>query len=148
MDAFLRAAALYLFLMLIFRIAGKRSLAQITTFDFVLLLIIGEAAQQALIGNDYSLINAFILIATLISIEFGLSKIKGRFPAADKMLDDFPLVVLREGQFLKERMEQARVDEGDILSAARQLHGLESPEQLKYAIVEQSGEISIIPKRS
>ena len=66
MESVLRATVVYVFLLVVFRIAGKRSLAQITTFDFVLLLIIGEATQQALLGDDYSVVNACIVIGTLI----------------------------------------------------------------------------------
>jgi uncharacterized membrane protein YcaP (DUF421 family) len=146
MDAILRATVTYFFLFLVFRIAGKRSIAHITTFDFVLLLMIGEATQQALIGDDYSLTNAFILVTTLVIIEAGLSLLKRSSPVADKILDDVPVIVLSNGKFLKERMNLARVDEREILSAARTRQGLESADQIKYAIVEQSGEISIIPR--
>jgi uncharacterized membrane protein YcaP (DUF421 family) len=64
MDAVLRALAIYLVLMLLFRLVGKRSLAQITTFDFVLILVVGEATQQALLGEDFSITNAALVIAT------------------------------------------------------------------------------------
>ncbi len=80
MDAVLRAGAIYLVLLLIFRITGKRSLAQITTFDFVLLLVIGEATQQALLGNDFSITNAVIVIVTLLGLDLGLSLVQSRFP--------------------------------------------------------------------
>ena len=69
MDAVLRAIAVYLVLLLLFRVAGRRTLAEITTFDFVLLLIIGEATQQALLGEDFSVTNAVIVIATLLFID-------------------------------------------------------------------------------
>ena len=73
MDSVFRALAIYAVLLLIFRISGKRSLSQITTFDFVLLLVIGEATQQALLGDDFSLTNAFIVIVTLVGVDIGLS---------------------------------------------------------------------------
>ena len=79
MDAVLRSATIYVFLLVIFRLSGKRSLAQITTFDFVLLLIIGEATQQALLGNDFSITYALIVITTLVGIDIGLSLLKQRF---------------------------------------------------------------------
>ena len=66
MESVLRAAALYAFLLVLFRITGRRALSEITTFDFVLLLVIGEATQQALLGDDFSVINAFVVIATLV----------------------------------------------------------------------------------
>jgi len=147
MDAVLRSIAIYVFLLLVFRISGKRSLSQITTFDFVLLLIVGEAVQQGLLGEDYSLTNAFIVITTLIGIDVGLSILKQYSPRLDKVIDSVPLVILEDGKPLKDRMEKARVDESDILSKARELQGLERLDQIKFAVVERSGGISIIPKQ-
>jgi uncharacterized membrane protein YcaP (DUF421 family) len=146
LDSILRAAATYGFLLLIFRLAGKRSLAQITTFDFVLLLMISEATQTALIGNNYSMTNAFLVIITLMSIDIGLSLLKGLLPSLEKIIDGVPLVIVEDGKPLKERMKKARVDEADVLTAGRELHGLERMDQIKYAVLERSGGISVIPK--
>ena len=148
MDSVLRAATIYIALMIIMRVAGKRSLAQITTFDFVLLLIIGEATQQALLGQDFSMTNAIIVIVTLVMIDIGLSFIKRRSKTIDKVLDDVPLVIVEDGVALKDRMDKARVDEDDVLSAARHLQGLERLDQIRYAVLERSGGISIVPKKS
>ena len=146
MESVVRATVIYLFLLVIFRIAGKRSLAQITTFDFVLLLIIGEATQQALLGDDYSVMNAGIVIATLVLLEIGLSHVAARFPAFDRALEGLPLVVVHNGKLLKERLKRERLDESEILAAARELHGLERLEDIKYAVLERSGGITIVPK--
>jgi uncharacterized membrane protein YcaP (DUF421 family) len=148
MDSVLRTAAIYVILLIIFRISGKRSLAQITTFDFVLLLIIGEATQQALLGNDFSLINAFIVILTLVGLDIGLSLLMGRSQTLERWIDDVPLVIVEDGRPLKERMDKARVDESDVLTAARELQGLERMDQIKYAVLERSGGISVIPKQA
>jgi uncharacterized membrane protein YcaP (DUF421 family) len=145
MESVLRAAAIYGFLLLIFRITGKRSLAQITAFDFVLLLIIGEATQQALLGNDFSIINAYIVIATLMFLELGLSLVKGWWPKLDPILDSVPLIIVDHGRLLKDRVAHERVDLSDVLAAARERHGLERLEQIKYAVLERSGGISIVP---
>lgn len=147
MDAVLRAAAMYFFLLVIFRIAGTRTLAQMTTFDFVLLLIVAEATQQGLIGDDFSLTQAIVVIVTLISIDIGLSLLKERLPFLDKWIEGTPLVILHDGKPLEERMKRARVDESDILVAARELQGLERMDQIKFAVLERTGEISIIPKK-
>jgi uncharacterized membrane protein YcaP (DUF421 family) len=146
MDSVLRSVAIYAILLIIFRISGKRSLAQITTFDFVLLLVIGEATQQALLGNDFSLINAFMVILTLLGLDIGLSLLKQRSKTLERWMDDTPLVVVEDGRPLKERMDKARIDESDILAAARELQGLERMDQIKYAVLERSGGVSIIPK--
>ena len=145
MPSVLRALAVYVFLLVIFRITGKRSLAQITAFDFVLLLIIGEATQQALLGNDFSIINAFVVIGTLMFLELGLSLVKGRWPALDPIMDSTPLIVVDHGKLLEDRIAKERIDLGDVLAAAREHHGLERLEQIKYAVLERSGGISIVP---
>jgi len=147
MDAVLRAGAIYLVLLLIFRITGKRSLAQITTFDFVLLLVIGEATQQALLGNDFSIISAVIVIVTLLGLDLGLSLVQSRFPQLGPWLDDVLLVLVEHGQVLQKRMDKSRISEADILHAARSTQGLERLDQIKYAVLERTGEISIIPKQ-
>lgn len=146
MDAVLRAAAIYAFLLLLFRIMGKRSLAQITAFDFVLILIIGEATQQALLGNDFSVINACIVIATLMFLELGLSLAKGWWPTLDPVLDSAPLIVVEDGRVLEDRMAHERIDVSDVLAAARERHGLARLDQIKYAVLERSGGISIVPR--
>jgi uncharacterized membrane protein YcaP (DUF421 family) len=147
MDSVLRASVVYFGLLIIMRLAGKRSLAQITTFDFVLLLIIGEATQNALLGQDFSITNALIVIVTLVGIDIGLSLLKRRSKAVDRFLEDVPLVIVENGIPLKDRMHKARVDEEDILSAARHLQGLERMDQIRYAVLESSGGISIVPMK-
>lgn len=148
MDSIVRAAVIYVILLLIFRIAGKRSLAQITTFDFVLLLIIGEATQQAMLGNDFSVTNATLIIVTLLALDIGLSLLQQRLPYLDKWLDDVPLVIIDDGKVLHDRLKKSRIDESDILHAARELQGLERMDQIKYAVLERGGGISIIPRQS
>jgi uncharacterized membrane protein YcaP (DUF421 family) len=147
MDAVLRGVAIYVFLLLIFRISGKRSLGQVTTFDFVLLLIIAETTQQALLGDDYSVTNAFVLIGTLVGVDIGLSLLKQRSAKLDQLLEGAPLVIVEDGTPLKESMTKARVDEADVLHAARELQGLERMEQIKYAVLERNGDITVVPKQ-
>lgn len=145
MNSVFHGVVIYFFLLLVFRISGKRSLAQITTFDFILLLIISETTQQALIGSDYSLTGACLLILTLVGVDILLSFWKQRSPTIEKILDDMPLVIVNNGKLLKERMEKERIDEADVLSAARQLQGLERLDQIKYGILECDGSITVVP---
>ena len=147
MDSIVRGAVVYAVLLLLFRIVGKRSLAEITTFDFVLLLIISEATQQAMIDNDNSMTNAFLIIITLLGLDIGLSVIGRRFRIVDRLVNDVPLVLVEDGRMLKERISKSRIDEADILQSARQ-EGLERMDQIKYAVLERSGAISIIPKQA
>ncbi|TRN62617.1 DUF421 domain-containing protein [Pseudomonas syringae] len=145
MDAVLRAAAIYFVLMVLFRIAGRRSLTDLTTFDFVLLLIIGEATQQALLGDDFSVTNAILIISTLIAIDVGFSLAKRRSKRLAKFLDGGPTVIVEDGKPLTQRMREARISESDVMEAARTTQGIVEMKDIRYAIIERNGEISIIP---
>lgn len=146
MDAVLRALAIYVFLLLIFRVSGRRTMAEMTTFDFILLLIIGEATQQALLGEDFSMTNAFLVIATLLVIDVLLSVLKSRIDGLAKLIDGVPTVIVENGRPLGDQMRWARITEDDVLEAARRLQGLERLDQIKYAVVEVSGGITIVPQ--
>jgi uncharacterized membrane protein YcaP (DUF421 family) len=145
MDAIIRALVVYVVLLLLFRLSGKRSVAQMTTFDFVLLLIISETVQQALTWRDQSMLGAFMLVVTLMVTDIGISLWKRKSRALDKIVESVPLVLVDHGKPILECMQKARVDEDDVLTAARELRGLERMDQIKYAVLERSGGISIIP---
>jgi len=145
MDSVLRAAAIYIVLMVLFHIAGKRAMSEMDTFDFIVLLIVSEATQQAMMGNDPSLTNAFLVIVTLLGLSIMVSIWKQRSATLESVLTGGPLVIVEHGRPLRDRMARARVDEADILQAARDSQGLERMEQIKYAVLEHSGSISIIP---
>ena len=145
MDTILRAAVVYLLLLTLFRAFGKRSLSQITTFDFVLLLIVAETTQQALLGDDFSVTNCFLLVATLLVLDRLLSLLKQRSVWFESVAEGRPLVILENGRPLRDRMETCDVDESDILAAARESQGLERLDQIKFAVLERNGGITIIP---
>jgi uncharacterized membrane protein YcaP (DUF421 family) len=147
MDSVLRGAAIFFFLLVLFRLAGKRTLSDVTTFDFVMLLIIGEATQQALLGEDFSLTNAFLVILTLIGLDIAISLWQQRWPRLSKWIEGVPLVIVEDGRPLHERMKRARVSEEDVLTAARERQGLARMDQIRYAVLERSGGISIIPRQ-
>ncbi len=147
MDLVIRGIAVYLFLLLIFRISGKRSLRNATTFDFVLLLIIAETTQQALVGDDASVTGAVLLIVLLVGTDILLSLLKRWSPRVDRLLEGQALVILRDGVPLPTRMHLERVDDEDILSAARETRGIDRLEDIERAVLERNGAISIMPRR-
>jgi uncharacterized membrane protein YcaP (DUF421 family) len=147
MDLVIRGLAVYLFLLLIFRLSGKRSLRNVTTFDFVLLLIIAETTQQALVGEDHSVTGAFVLIVALVGTDILLSLLKRASPRIDRLLEGQPLVILRDGVPLAARMYVERVDDDDILSAARETRGIDRLDDIERAVLEKNGAISIVPRR-
>jgi len=146
MESIARGLIVYAFLLVIFRIAGKRTLAESTNFELVMLLIISETTQQAMVDGDHSLTNSVLLVITLVGTSLVFSILKSRFKAVERLLDGAPLVLVEDGKMLKDRMLHERIDEDDILEAGRQVQGIERIDQIKHAVLERSGQISIIPK--
>lgn len=146
MDAVLRGLAIYLILFLFFRLSGKRTLSEVTTFDFVLLLVVGEATQQALLGEDFSITQAAIVIATLVGLDRASDFLSWRFARFKRVAESVPLILVDNGKLLRDVLAKEHVSEDDILQSARTTHGLENLDQVKYAVMETSGGISVVPK--
>jgi uncharacterized membrane protein YcaP (DUF421 family) len=144
-DTVLRAAAIYAILLIAVRLSGRRTLSELTTFDFILLLVISEAVQQGLVGDNNSVTSAIITVVTLVLINVGFSFVKTRIPWVEKFLEGVPTVLVENGRPLTDRMKKARVSEDDIMVSARELQGLECMDQIKFAILEAGGRITIIP---
>lgn len=147
MEAVIRGAAIYAALLIIIRLSGRRTLAQMTPFDLVLLLIVAETTQQALLGDDFSLVNSVVLILTLFAVDIGLSFVKQRFGTLEKWLDGQPTLLLSHGEPDARTLARARLSTDDILEAARSRQGLERLDQIRFAVLETTGEISIIPQK-
>lgn len=148
MDSIIRAALTYVTVWLIFRISGKRTLSQISTFDFVLLLIISETTQNALGARDQSMTNSLLLLLTFFVIDIGLSFLKRKFPMLDRVIEGEPLVIVANGHPIATHLAKERVTDEDILAAARQSQGIGQFAEIAYAVLESDGEISVIPRRN
>lgn len=148
MDAVLGAVGIYLVLLIVFRLTGKRTLAQVTTFDFVILLIISEATQQALLGEDFSLVHAALVIVTLVLLQRGSDFLAWKSKPFERVTSGVPSLLVSDGAVLKEALDLNRLDESDIMEVARDKQGLERLDQVKWAVLESSGEISIVPKQN
>lgn len=147
MDAVLRGSAVYLFLVVVFSVIGRRTLVQTTNFDLLLVIIIGQCTQLALLGDDFSVSNAMILVATLVTLHLAFARIKAWVPNADRWIGGgLPIVVAYEGRFLDRRARRVEVGEDDVMLAARQSHGLERMDEVRFAVVERTGDISIVPR--
>lgn len=144
MDSVVRVTFIYFFLLVIIRITGKRTIAESTPFDLVILLIIGDLVQEAIVDDDHSLTGCIIIITTLMTLEVALTLIKYHFKKAERVMDGLPMVIVDNGEVLKERMEKSRIEIDDILEAARINKGYTNMSQIRYAVLEKGGEISII----
>lgn len=144
-EKLLRPIMVYLALMVIFRVASKRELAQATLFDFLIILLISNVVQNAIIGNDNSVLGALAGAVTLVVLAGSLNRITSRSKEARKALEGSPVLLVREGKINDEVMQSQSVSRNDLLSAIRK-QGIIHLCDVGYAILELDGEISVIKK--
>jgi uncharacterized membrane protein YcaP (DUF421 family) len=141
-----RAIAVYGFLLVLMRVMGKRSLAQVTVFDFLVLLIISEATQQGLTGNDFSVTNSILLVTTLVLLQRAADKLTNRSPRSDRLFNDVPTVIVEDGRPIGDRMRHQDLSDGELLEEVRKAAGLETLDKVRYAVLERDGSISVIQR--
>jgi uncharacterized membrane protein YcaP (DUF421 family) len=134
-----------LFLLLIVRVLSRRPGAQLTPFEFVLVFLIGGVIILSVTVDDRSLTNCFCGVLTVGLMHRFVAYLRQKFPRIGTLLDGTPLVLLKNGQWQTEIMGTMRIQDTDVLATAR-TKGLRSISQLKYAILERNGAISIVEK--
>jgi uncharacterized membrane protein YcaP (DUF421 family) len=148
MESVLKAALLYFVLMILLRtIAGRRTMGELTAFDLLLLLIVGDITQEFLVGDDASLTGVVTVISTFVMIDIALSLLQQRFTVLSHWIEGVPTVLCRNGELDQEALRKARIKEDEILAAARERQGIDRREDIKLAMLEANGKISIVPRR-
>ena len=146
MDTVLRVAAIYLLVFAGLRVMGKREFGQLSPLELVTLLMIPEIVSQALTGEDYSVTNAAIGVATLLVLVFTTSLLMHRFKKAETLIAGEPSVLVRHGKMLQDAMNVARVSADEVFEEMHKV-GLLKIEQVDWAILEPDGRIAIVPVR-
>lgn len=145
MDTIIRAAAAYWFLLFTLRFVSRRAVNQMTPTELILLFLLGGMSIQAIVSDDRSITNAFLAIMTIALMHVLVSSLKQWSGWFAKVTDGTPIIILDNGNWHEDRMRTLRLQQQDVMAAARQ-QGLERAEQIKYAIVERNGGISIVAK--
>lgn len=143
MYTILHAIVGYFFLLLTVRILSRRPGGQLTLAEFVIVLLIGGVIITATIGDDRSMTNCVCAVITVALLHRLISWLKSRYPTFGAVVDGTPLVLLNKGQWQSEAMRKAHVDERDVMATAR-TKGLKTLDEIKYAILERNGSISVI----
>jgi len=146
MDLTIRAVALFFFVYLLTRIIGRREMSSLEPFDLILLIVIGDAIQQGLTQDDYSVTGALIVIGTFAILQILVSYLSFRFPRLRPALDGEPIVVVQDGRAIEKNMKRERITVEEVMVAARQ-EQVASLDRIAWAVLETSGKISIIPKQ-
>jgi uncharacterized membrane protein YcaP (DUF421 family) len=145
MDIVARAAIMFAVLYVLLRIMGKRELGQLTPFELVVMIVLGDLIQQGVTHNDFSITGAILAISTFAFLAIAMSWVTYLFPSAERLLDGEPRVVIRDGKLLKENLRRDRITEREVESEMR-IAGIASMDQVAWAILEPQGKISFIKK--
>jgi uncharacterized membrane protein YcaP (DUF421 family) len=145
MDIVLRAIAIFFFLYVLMRVIGRRELSTLEPFDLILLVVLGDAVQQGLTQDDYSLTGAFLAIGTIALLQLAVSFTNFRVPKLRGILNGEPIVVVQDGKPIEHNLSRERVTLDDLSSAMRQ-QGIATLGEVQWAVMETSGAISFIKK--
>jgi len=145
METVIRVAIIYVLIIAGLRVMGKREFSQLSPIELVALLMIPELVSQSLIREDFSMTNAIIAISTLFAIVFLNSFLSFHFNFFEKLVSGSPVVLVSNGKFQENAMNKERVTAEEIFD---QMHksGLYELSQVKWAILESDGKISVVPK--
>jgi uncharacterized membrane protein YcaP (DUF421 family) len=145
-EKILRPIVIYLFLVVLLRIGGRRELAQMNAFDLVVLLMLANAVQNAIIGDDNSLLGGIIGGTTLIVLNLGVNWYLYRHPRVDRQIEGDPIPLVKDGQLLHHNLKQELITEQELLAMIRR-QGVDSIEACSEVTLETSGVISVIQKQ-
>ena len=145
MDLAIRATFLFFFIFLLTRIIGRRELSSLEPFDLILLIVIGDAVQQGLTQDDYSVTGAVIVVGMFAVLQVLVSYLGFRFPKLRPVLDGEPIVVVQDGKAIERNLKRERLSVEEVLVEARQQQ-VDSLDGIAWAVLETSGKISVIPK--
>jgi len=139
-----RTVIVYLVFLAALRLFGKREVGQFTLFDLALVLLAANALQPAITGPDQSIPGAVIIIVTIFALNRIVAELRRRVPVVRGLLEFKPTVIGRDGAWLTEALDKEGLDEDDLGAALRE-HGLASIKEMKLAVLEQDGSLSIVP---
>ncbi len=144
-EVAVRTGIVYACLLLGMRVAGKREVGQMKPFDLVTLLIISNAVQNAMVGQDSSLLGGLVAAGVILGLNYVVGLLRWRYGMAQRLFEGSPTLLVHDGQWVAAHLRQERLAQEDVIQAMRE-HGVDSLDQVKNAVLEVDGSISIIQK--
>jgi uncharacterized membrane protein YcaP (DUF421 family) len=141
----LRGIIIYVFLIVLLRLTGKRQVGQLAPFDLVLLLVLSNAVQNAMNGGDNSVIGGMISAVTLVGVNWIVGVLTYRSKKLEALVEGRPDVLIRDGKLFQQTLEKAKLTHHELMTALRE-SGCASIEDVRAALLENDGSISVIPK--
>jgi uncharacterized membrane protein YcaP (DUF421 family) len=147
MDIALRAIVLYVFIVLVTRVIGRRELSSLSPFDLILLIVLGDAVQQGLTQDDYSVTGALIAVSTIATLQVLTSYVSFRSGRARKVLEGLPIVLVERGEVIQRNLRRERMTEDEVAEEMR-MQQIASFDEVQWAILETNGSMSFVKKES
>jgi uncharacterized membrane protein YcaP (DUF421 family) len=145
MDLVVRAAVAFLFVYFLTRVVGRRELSSMEPFDLIMLVVIGDLVQQGVTQNDFSVTGALLVGSTIGLLTVFVSYVSFRFPRLRPVLDGEPVIVVEDGKPIDRNLRRNRITREELAAAGRQ-QGLDSLDEIRWAVLETNGRISFIPR--
>lgn len=142
----LRTAIVYVVLVTFFRVVGKREAGQLSTLDLVVLLVISNAVQNAMVGENVTLIGGLLAAAVILFLDWSLHKLNDRFPRLREVVEGEPVLLVRDGEILDDNLSSEGLSVRELGIALRQ-NGLLTVAEARFVYLETNGQISVIPRR-
>ncbi|HEV8638692.1 MAG TPA: YetF domain-containing protein [Chloroflexota bacterium] len=146
LEKLIRSVAVYAFLVVLLRLAGRRTLGQMNAFDLVVLLTLSNTVQNAIIGEDNSLTGGMIGATTLVVLNVLVGRFLFRHPRIERRLEGEPVVLVEDGRVVQQNLERALISEDELLAAVRH-QGFDTLSELHRVVLETSGAISVMARR-
>jgi uncharacterized membrane protein YcaP (DUF421 family) len=147
MDIVLRASVIFLFVLFLTRVVGRRELSSMEPFDLIMLVVIGDLVQQGVTQSDYSVTGAVLAAGTIGMLTVVASWMSFRFSRVRPVLEGEPVIVVEDGKPIERNLERNRITLEELAAQARK-QGIAKMGDVQWAVLETSGEISFIPKQS
>jgi uncharacterized membrane protein YcaP (DUF421 family) len=146
-ECCVRAICIYTFLLIVLRITGKRQVGQLAPFDLILLLVLSNAVQNAMIGNDISIPGGFITATTLILLNWGVGYLTYRSKVLEGIIEGRPIRLVHDGHIDERKLHQVRMTIHE-LNASLRASGIACVEEVQIAVLENTGKISVVAKKN
>jgi uncharacterized membrane protein YcaP (DUF421 family) len=140
----LRTAVVYLLILLGLRLSGKREIGQMTVFDLVVLLLLANAVQNAMVGPDTSLTGGVLAAAVLLALNTGVARLRLRWTRLRRIIEGSPTLLVLHGELIPEHLRREGLDQ-ETLEAALREHGVADLGDVEMAVLEIDGSISVVP---
>ncbi len=144
-EVIIRTTVVFVVILFGLRLTGKRHVAQLSLIDLVLILLISNAVQNAMVGSDYSLLGGIIAAATLLILSSIFTRIQYKYKMLEKVFEPDPTMLVHAGKIIKKNLEKEQIAVDELERAIRE-HGFETIEDVQTAVMEVDGTISVIPK--